>query len=281
MKTFSKTVMFIIVMLTFSSQADASVTPLWFAGQLRAGARPTAAQVAPFVAASGLARQRVGSIPWWTYVKGSRSGNGSYPESWYVHQDGVRVRDSKFGFFVMDPANLGWDAVVAKACGARCFVDGIGATSLGRTTPRLRMSDSRWVTAVGVELRYLVGHGHKVLPNSVSTPSVSYLRIAGQGSTESFRGLSSLALLAAGNVWVVAKRDCGYMLAAFLIGRDSGDVFACSEPGTAPWQVPAVMAGASLGNPTGATHRAPTGYTRAFQRGTVTARFNGSYSIVR
>jgi hypothetical protein len=263
------------------AQAHAAVTPLWFAGQLHAGAVPTRADVAPFTAASGVAQQNIGGIPFWLYVKGSRTSHATYPESWYVHQNGVRVRDAFYHTFVMNPASAGWDAVVLRECAPRCFLDGVGASAVTRTRPLLNWPVSRWAGAVVAELRYLESHGARVIPNSVSDQTAAYLRVTGVASTEHFFGLDHLDVIRLGHVWVVEKHRCGWFLAAFLMARGRGDRFACSEPGTMPWTIPAVMRGAALGHALGRARRTARGYVRSFAHGRVVARLDGSYAIVR
>lgn len=269
-----------LLWLALPATSHASVTPLWLTAQLQSRQTPTPAQAGQFTVASGWRWQQTTGPRWYTYVKGSRSYDRHYPEAWYLHQDGARVRDKRFGSFVMDPRNHGWQQTVLAACPRRCFLDGLGTTSLDRTQPHLQWTDAQWVAAVDQELRYLVSHDTRVIPNSIGAHSAAdYLAITGRASTEAFNGPDDIGLLRAGKVWVVAKRNCGWMLAAFLMGRGRGDRFSCYEPGTAPWVIPKVMRGAPLGRPLGRAGRTASGYTRRFTHGRVAVNADGTYRI--
>lgn len=192
-----------------------------------------------FEAIVGYPDQCVVGVACWTYVKGSRSGRSDWPESWYAHQDGRRVVDSTFGLFVMDPRSAGWQRVVASSCRARCFIDGLGTSSLSRTRPHLEWSQTQWVSRAALVVRAVVHAGKLALPNSVgSTKAQGDALIAaagGVGSTEGFNVADARGALSRGRIWVQERGDCLDKYHAYLKYRQAHDHFACYLVGHLPW----------------------------------------------
>jgi hypothetical protein len=193
-----------------------------------------------FGAIVGYPGQCVASVRCWVYEKGTRSPVASYPEAWYLHVDGVRVMDRVFGFYVMDPRNVGWQHQVATTCPAYCFLDGVGTSSLSRDVPRLPWRPSRWVRAVAGLVASVRASGDHVLPNSLSgDPALSQpvLDAAGRASTEMFTPANARSVLASGRVWVSEHGSCLAKFAVFQAYRGRGDHFSCYEAGGLPWDL--------------------------------------------
>jgi hypothetical protein len=189
-----------------------------------------------FEAIFGYPDQCVSGIVCWQYQKGSRSSNAHWPESWYLHVNGVRVKDRTFHLFVMDPRGKGWQQHVASACAQHCFLDGMGTSSISRTTPRISWSAAQWSSAAALVVRAVVNAGKKVLPNSVGMKSTALIAAAGgRGSTESYGTASAKQVLGLGKIWVTEIGNCLAKYHAFLHYKGRGDHFACYMPGHLPW----------------------------------------------
>jgi len=266
-----------LLSLVFVSSANADVTKLWAPMQLNNRANPTALQLARF--GSRVVSTHPLAVPTWQYVKASRSPKSNWPEKWYLHQNGVRIKDFVYHMWVMNPNSLGWQKQVAATCLGKCFLDGAGDVGLGRTTPKLQWTTDQWVAAMIREIDYVRSTGDKVIPNSVGVHSLAEIDAAGRGSTEQFHGIKHLNILTYGRVWVVAYDHCAYQLASFLIGRGRGDYFECTAVGADPSVVTAPMNGPSIGKALGPAVPTATGYTRLFQGGKVTANYDGTYVL--
>ncbi len=269
----------IALMAIFATSAQATVTKMWAPMQLAAGANPPASVLQQF---KRVVATRPLSVPTWRYIKSSRSLISTWPEKWYVHQNGGRVHDKVYThYFVMNPNSRGWQKQVAKNCPRRCFLDGAGVSAISRTSPRLQWTQTRWVSAMVSEIKAVRATGDKVIPNSVGMNSLAEMDAAGRASTEGFYGLKSLPILTHGKTWVIthAGARCGYILASFLIGRGKGDFFACLPQGGDPTKIVAPMNGPSIGRALGPAVETETGYKRKFQGGTVDVSFNGAYHL--
>ncbi len=193
-----------------------------------------------FQAIIGYTDQCVPTIPCWQYSKGTRSNVKTWPEKWYVHQDGHRIHDRTWpNLFVMNPGNAGWRKHVASVCARHCFLDGLGTSAVSRTKPRLQWTIKRWVTAVAGEVSYIRSStGKRVLPNSVgydSRTSAIIRAAGGRGSSEAFNVTSAKRVLGMGRMWVTEIGDCRDKARAFLKYKRRGDHFACYLPGKKPW----------------------------------------------
>lgn len=222
----------------------------------------------------------------YTYVKGSRSRDRHLPESWYVHQGGKRVMDGRFNSFVMDPTSPGWQGYVIRQCPVRCYVDGVGVTSLSRTVPHLNWSRDQWVAAVVSELRALGAAGIDVVPNSIGLQSATaYLSVTRHATSEAIRlgDRSTWVIAQAGHVWVDGHTgQCGRKLAAYLMVRGPGDLFHCAAPGTGPGVLPAALRHHPVGPAlSGPRTTAGVDLVRRFRYATVTVYADGSYRIAR
>ena len=188
-----------------------------------------------FEAIIGYPNQCVKGIICWQYQKGTRSSVANYPESWYLHQNGVRIRDNVFHLFVMNPLSTGWQQHVAQSCFRHCFLDGMGTSSITRTTPRLRWSKTKWVDAAALVVKAVVRSGKEALPNSVGVDVNVLVNAAGRGSTEAYNVNNAKASLSMGHIWVAEKGDCLAKYRAYLRYKGTGDHFACYENGHLPW----------------------------------------------
>jgi len=191
-----------------------------------------------FNAIIGYPDQCVTGIRCWTYTKGTRSPVGSYPESWYLHWDGVRVKDKVYHLYVMDPRSRGWRRHVATVCGQRCFLDGMGGSSLDRNTPYVPWTETRWDKYTARIVLAVVARGKRALPNSVGPDPVAGQQLvdaAGRGSTEAFNTTNAQAYLSMGRMWVAERGGCLDKYNAYLTYRGRGDHFSCYEQGTRPW----------------------------------------------
>ncbi len=196
----------------------------------------TVTEPSRFSAIIGYPAQCVVGIRCWTYTKATRSSVSTYPESWYLHQDGGRVVDRVFHLYVMDPRSAGWQQEVASSCGHRCFLDGLGVASLSRTLPRLRWTAARWTSRAALVVAAVRAAGKRVLPNSVGTQGAALITAAGgRGSTESFSPLNAKQSLTQGHIWVAEQGNCLAKYTAYLKYRGTGDHFACYEAGMLPW----------------------------------------------
>lgn len=198
----------------------------------------TVADPQRFTAIVGYPNQQVAGIPFWRYVKGSRSARADLPERWYAHVAGVRVRDKTFGYYVMNPSSAGWRRYVARRCAPRCFLDGLGPRSVGRTTPRLPLTQREWVTRAAGLVAFVRRHA-LVLPNSVGPYWSARLFVAasgGRGSTETFDPAHT-RMLATGRIWVQELGDCSAKWAAFKRATQGDDHFACHERGHLAWDL--------------------------------------------
>lgn len=257
--------------------AKADVTASWAPMQLRSGERPRAAQLHRFTV---VVATRPMPVRYWSYEKATRSPKATWPASWYLTQGGVRVRDSRYGSFVMNPYSAGWQRHVANTCPGRCFLDGAGTAAITRTTPRLGWSKAKWVAGIVSEIHTVTATDDRVAPNSVSLDSLAELAAAGRASTEAYRGLATNRLVTAGRVWVIIhSSQCGYRLASFLIARGKGDLFACLPLGGDPAGMLAPMSGSSVGKALAPPVRISGGWSRRFEAGTVRAYADGRYTL--
>ena len=274
--------------LAFPSVAGAqTIVPLWAPMQVNPSQTPTQAEALQFKALSGWAKQGK-TIPktvrFWQYVKGTRSYDKNFPESWYIHQDGVRVRDKVWHSYVMDPSNPGWQSYVAAHCAKYCYLDGVGSSAISRTVPRLQWSKTQWVDAITNELQAIVASGKHVMPNSTSADTLKYFTVTPIASTEAWKGLApdGWKLMAAGRVWVVAKgSDCGWKLAEFLVEKSKGDLFSCHAENTPAWTIPNALTGDRIGRALGPAVPITNGWMRNFTYAKVKVYTDGTYSIVR
>lgn len=228
--------LFIIVYLAVSAAAHASAPPTYVAAHQKAGRQVPDPQ--DFNAIVGYADQCVAGVPCWSYVKGSRTADGSLPETWYLHVNGRRVMDSTFGLYVMNPNATGWRRHVAALCPDRCFIDGLGPSSLNRDVPRINWTVGKWMRATAGLVKSVVSTGKRVLPNSVgNTPAQArgIVAAAGRGSTEGFNTADAKAILEVGRIWVQEIGACPAKYAAFLKYRSPRDHFACYLRGDLPW----------------------------------------------
>ncbi|HWI68259.1 MAG TPA: hypothetical protein VNS88_07755, partial [Nitrospiraceae bacterium] len=124
---------------------------------------------------------------------------------------------------------------VAQVCFRHCFLDGMGTSSLTRTTPHLRWSNAQWVNAAALVVRAVVRSGKEALPNSVGVDVNVLVNAAGRGSTEAFNVNNAHASLAMGHIWVAEKGDCLAKWHAYQRYNGAGDHFACYEQGHLPW----------------------------------------------
>jgi hypothetical protein len=270
-----------LLYMALASTAQGAVTRLWVPLQIDSTDHPTAAALEPFSRISGWPGQSAGPH-YYTYVKASRDYSADWPESWYIHQDGARVRDLVYGSFVMDPRSPGWVAHVISECPSLCYLDGAGPSSVTRTTPRLLWTIPEWNTAMEGELQQIVDAGIRVVPNSVRPDSLGYLAITGIGSTEAFdSGLNRLGLVTAGRVWVYETGDCGAKLAAYLLARGRGDLFSCHDRGTPVWQIPSALDGSPVGAALGPMTETPQGMRRIFRHASLLVRPDGSFRLTR
>lgn len=189
-----------------------------------------------FEAIIGYPGQCVQGIPCWQYTKGTRSPVASYPESWYLHASGRRVRDATWGFYVMNPQS-GWAQHVAQVCARQCFIDGMGASGLSRMRPRPAITAAMWENEVAQIVRRVVAAGKHALPNSVGVDSRSVIAAAGQGSTESFTATNAATLLGLGRIWVTERGNCLAKYHAYQRYHGAGDRFGCYEPPAKPWSL--------------------------------------------
>lgn len=213
--------------------ATASAAPLFTVAEQHAGLKVPNPQ--RFEAIIGYPNQCVSGIMCWTYTKGTRSGVSTYPESWYLHSGKTRIKDSVFHLFVMDPRSAGWQQHVASVCGRLCFLDGMGTSSITRTTPRLTWSKTMWLNSAALVVRAVVRAGKSALPNSVGLGTDVLVSAAGRGSTEAFNTRNAQALLSMGHIWVAEKGGCLDKYHAYLQYRAKNDHFACYEQGHLPW----------------------------------------------
>jgi hypothetical protein len=257
------------------------LTPLTATLQFQALNHPTLAEAQPFQSLTGAAKQNIGYTQrYWTYVKGTRSSNPNWPESWYIHQDGKRVKDTTYNLFVMNPNSAGWQNQLAKDCPHDCFMDGVGTSSLTRS--HLRWTKQEWITAVAKMIDHVVATGDNVLPNSIGKDvplAKPILAAAGRGSTEAFNA-NTKDILRAGKVWVTERDDCGPKLATYLLYRGRGDHFSCYNLGTHPWDIPRTSQGAPLGKALDKAHKVRSGIRRNYTNGRVVVHPDGSYTIV-
>ncbi len=137
------------VLMTLTVVADARAAKLFTVAEQHGG---QVSNPSRFTAIIGYPNQCVAGIRCWQYQKGTRSGNAHWPESWYLHQGGVRVKDHVFHLYVMDPRS-GWAQHVARVCAQRCFLDGMGTSSIGRTTPRLKWTRAQWASRAALVVR--------------------------------------------------------------------------------------------------------------------------------
>lgn len=223
------------VMLVVVSKSDAAT--LFTVAEQRAQLQVTKPQ--RFEAIIGFPNQCVSGITCWTYTKGTRSPIGTFPESWYAHQNGVRVKDSAYGTFVMDTRSTGWQQHVASTCGQRCFIDGMGTPAVARTKPRLQWTPTQWVTRAALVVKAVVKAGKMALPNSVgSSHAEGDALIAaanGRGSTEDFNTSNAQSTLSRGRIWVAEIGSCLDKYHVYLKYRGTSDHFACYEKGHLPW----------------------------------------------
>ncbi len=222
----------------------AGLMPFAAAGAANAALYTTASQAAGrsvddpsrFKAIIGYAGQCVTGIRCWVYTKGSRSSVATYPESWYLHVDGVRVMDRVFHLYVMDPRNPGWQQHIAQTCTHRCYLDGMGTSSLGRTVPHLAWSRAEWAAGAALVVQAVRAAGKRVMPNSVGAQSLVLVTAAGgRASTENFTVATAQTTLGWGHIWVTEIGNCLAKYHAFLQYRGRGDHFACYEAGMLPW----------------------------------------------
>jgi hypothetical protein len=216
--------------------AHAQTPPTYVAAHQKAGRQVPDPQ--DFNAIVGYADQCVTGVPCWTYTKGSRTADGSLPERWYLHVNGRRVKDSMFNLYVMNPSRVGWRKHVAAACPARCFIDGIGPSSLNRDRPRIRWTVAEWMRATAGLVKSVVATGKHVLPNSIGNTVAQgkgIVAAAGRGSTEGFTASDAKAVLGLGRIWVQEKGACLAKWHAFLRYRSRNDHFACYLNGDLPW----------------------------------------------
>jgi hypothetical protein len=184
----------------------------------------------------GFPKQCVRGIPAGSTRRAPAQRQRALPESWYLHQDGRRIKDHVYHLFVMDPRSRGWQQHVAQKCARLCFLDGMGTSSVGRTTPHLRWTTAQWVSRAALVVRAVARTGKHVLPNSVGVGVWQLIAAAGgQGSTEAFNTRNAHASLAAGRIWVAEIGGCFAKYHAFLHWRGRGDHFACYEHGHLPW----------------------------------------------
>lgn len=265
-----------------AAHADTYV-PLFTQIHQHSGSQPSLTQAANFGTIIGLANQNIGYPErYWTYVKGTRSSVSTFPESWYVHVNGVRAKDYVYNLFVMNPNSAGWQQHVADICPHYCYLDGMGISSLARTRPRMAWTNTQWVKAAASEVRHVVSTGDRALPNSISNvPKLArpFLDAAGQGSTELFTGLKTRAIIKAGRIWVSEKDRCGKKLAAYLLVKGRGDHFACYDSGSLPWSIPSTSRGTPLGKAQGKAYKVRTGLRRNFAHGHVLVHSDGTYRI--
>lgn len=263
--------------------AHATTTPAWAPMNITPAIQLDHTE--PFTRVTGWPGQASGPA-FYTYVKGSRSYEAGHPEAWYIHQDGRRVRDGTFHSYVMDPSNPGWQAYTARACPQRCYLDGLGTTSLSRTVPHLRWTKQRWIAAVVSELRALRARGIDAAPNSIGLQSAgAYLAETRQASSEAWVAgdRETWPIIGQGRVWVDAHTGrCGQKLAAFLMLRGRGDLFHCAAKGDPPSRIPRALARPRVGEALGAAQRLADGdLRRRFRRATVTLHPDGTYQIRR
>ncbi len=225
--------MAVVLSLISPSKAAANTRPYTVAEQ---ASGQQVSDPARFSAIIGYPDQCVAGISCWTYTKGTRSPVSTYPESWYLHVDGVRVMDKVFHLYVMDPRSAGWQQQVASVCSQQCFLDGMGASALGRDDPVVPWTRIEWVKATALVAKAVVAFGKLVMPNSIE-PDVGQVLVnaAHRGSTESFTPATAQKLLSMGRIWVSEQGNCLAKYDAFLKYSDRHDHFSCYELGTLPW----------------------------------------------
>lgn len=229
-------IMLVFYLLAWTAYTHAATAPpLFTVAEQHAGLQ--VANPSRFEAIIGQPNQCVAGISCWTYTKGTRSGRSTWPESWYLHVNGVRVRDNVFHLYVMDPRSTGWQQQVASACPQQCFLDGMGTSSLNRDTPNVAWTKAQWIMAVAGVVRAVVASGKQALPNSVglAADGQPLVTAAGRGSTEAFNVRNAQSLLGMGSIWVSEISDCVAKYAAYQQYRGATDHFACYERGSLPW----------------------------------------------
>lgn len=202
-----------------------------------AGAKARVPNPHQFEAIIGYPGQCASGVPCWQYTKGTRSQVATYPESWYLHVAGRRVRDRIWHFYVMDPASAGWRQHVAAACAHLCFIDGMGSSSLARMVPRPAVSSTAWVASLALIVRAVRAAGKQAMPNSVGLDERALVAVAGQASSEGFTPGNAAAVLAMGHIWVTERGGCAAKYAAFKRYAGAGDHFGCFDPPARPWDL--------------------------------------------
>ncbi len=212
------------------------------------------------------------------YTKGTRSMDGSFPESWYLHSaGGARVKDSANGYYVMNPRSRGWRHHVLNACKPApsfCFVDAMGVDGYQRTSPKPDVSEAWWIKTTTGEANFLerASNRFRVVANNLTTSAYPKFRVAYEmfGRTPASRSL-----------WVLQHTRCfcfakfsteqgalyGYSL--FLAGagrRDRISVGADSQAGKW-WDF--FNTAAQLGKPAGRMQQHDGVLVRAYTHGLV------------
>ena len=229
-------VMLVLLSAGCTQNAGAAAPRLYVVAEQAPGQQ--VADPSRFSAIIGYPDQCVTGIPCWTYTKGTRSAVSTYPESWYLHVNGVRVVDDVYHLYVMDPRSAGWQQHVAQVCGETCFIDALGPGALARDTPAIPWTPAEWVAATTGIVKAVVAAGKRAMPNNVGSDPVlaaQLVQAAGRGSDEAFDASTAQRILAVGHIWVSERGGCLSKYAAFLKYRGRGDHFSCYEFGTAPW----------------------------------------------
>jgi hypothetical protein len=166
------------------------------------------------------------------YTKGTRSADGHFPESWYLHTaGGARVRDRARGFYVMDPSSNGWRQHVVDTCKASpdfCFLDAMGTDGYDRTKVRPRQSLSWWIQQTTAEANYVENASSRwgVVANNLITARNPKFRV-GFEMFGRVSGKKSLDVLEHTQCLCYAKfgteSSAKYGFTLFLVGQGQGD----------------------------------------------------------
>jgi hypothetical protein len=219
------------------------------------------------------------------YTKGTRSLDGTLPESWYLHSaGGARVRDAANGYYVMNPGSKGWRAHVLDACkGAPsfCFVDAMGIDGYQRATPKPDVTEAWWVKQTTAEANYLEkasSHFH-IVANNLITSTYPRFRVAYEmfGRTQATR---SLWVLRHSKCFCFAKFDTeqgalyGYTL--FLAGAGKRDRISVGSDSQAGKWWDFFDTAAKLGKPADRMHDHDGVIVRRYTNGTVVVNTTSS-----
>jgi hypothetical protein len=119
------------------------------------------------------------------YTKGTRSNDGNFPSSWYLHTaSGARIHDrARSKYFVMNPGSAGWRKHVVQNCKPApnlCFLDAMGDDGYSRTSGRPSISLSTWRSRVTALANYVenASDRYHVIANNLITVTHPKFRVA-------------------------------------------------------------------------------------------------------